>query len=79
MLLALSATLSIYKSDFKDSILYYQSILNNDTKSFDGNLGIANAYYANGEIDKSYSAVYKTLTVSEKQNDATNFLKKLNE
>lgn len=78
-LLALSATLSIYKSDFKDSIQYYQSILKIDTKSFDGNLGIANAYYANGEIDKSYAAVYKTLTVFEKQNDATNFLKKLNE
>ena len=78
-LLALSATLSIYKSDFQDSIDYYQSILDNDTKSFDGNLGIANAYYANGEIDKSYSAVYKTLTVFEKQNDATNFLKKLND
>lgn len=78
-LLALSATLSIYKSDFKDSIHYYQSILDNDSKSFDGNLGIANAYYASGEIDKAYSAVKTTLTIFENQNDATNFLKKLNE
>jgi tetratricopeptide (TPR) repeat protein len=78
-LLALSATLSIYKSDFKDSIGYYSTILVNDSKSFDGNLGIANAYYASGEIDKAYSAVYKTLTVFENQNDATNFLKKLND
>ncbi|WP_445453760.1 tetratricopeptide repeat protein [Flavobacterium sp. 25HG05S-40] len=78
-LLALSATLSIYKSDFKNSIGYYSAILVNDSKSFDGNLGIANAYYAWGEIDKAYSAVKTTLTIFENQNDATNFLKKLKE
>ncbi len=78
-LLALSATLSIYKSDFKDSIRYYENILFNDSKSFDGNLGIANAYYASGAIDQSFAAVKTTLTIFENQNDATNFLKKLNE
>jgi len=59
-LLALSATLSIYKSDFKDSVGYYSTILKNDDKSFDGNLGIANAYYASAEIDKSVKAVNQT-------------------
>lgn len=78
-LLALSATLSIYKSDFKDSIRYYENIVVNDEKSFDGNLGIANAFYASGEIDKAFAAVKKTLTIFENQNDATNFLRKLNE
>ncbi|WP_396143843.1 hypothetical protein [Flavobacterium sp.] len=78
-LLALSATLAIYKSDFKDSIKYYESILVNDSKSFDGNLGIANAYNASGEIDNAYKAVYQTLEIFKNQNDATNFLKKLNE
>lgn len=76
--LALSATLAIYKSDFNRSISDYSNILKNDSTSFDGNLGIANAYYASGEIDKAYEAVYKTLTIFQKQNDASNFLKKLN-
>jgi tetratricopeptide (TPR) repeat protein len=78
-LLALSATLAIYKSNFKESIQYYDNILVNDAKSFDGNLGIANAYYASGEIDKSVKAVYQTLEIFKNQNDAMNFLKKLNE
>lgn len=78
-LLALSATLAIYKSDFKNSIKYYENILVNDSKSFDGNLGIANAYYASGEIDNSIKAVYQTLEIFKNQNDAMNFLRKLNE
>lgn len=78
-LLALSATLAIYRSDFEDSIKYYEAILVNDSKSFDGNLGIANAYYASGEIDQSIKAVYQTLEVFKNQNDAMNFLKKLKE
>jgi predicted Zn-dependent protease len=78
-LLSLSATLAIYKSNFKDSVIYYQNILVNDSKSFDGNLGIANAYYASGEIDKSIKAVYTTLEVFKNQNDAMNFLKNLRE
>lgn len=75
--LALSATLAIYKSDFKQSIFDYSQILQNDSKSFDGNLGIANAYYASGEIDNAYQAVYQTLDIFKNQNDAANFLKKL--
>ncbi len=77
-LLALSATLAIYRSDFKESIGHYSTILANDSKSFDGNLGIANAYYANGETEKSIQAVYQTLEVFKNQNDAMGFLKKLN-
>lgn len=78
-LLSLSATLAIYKSNFKDSVKNYQTILGNDSKSFDGNLGIANAYYASGEINKSIKAVYQTLEVFKNQNDAMNFLKKIEE
>lgn len=78
-LLALSATLAIYRSDYKESVDYYSTILKNDDKSFDGNLGIANAYYASGEIDKSIEAVYKTLEIFKNQNDAMNFLKKIEE
>ena len=78
-LLALSATLAIYRSDFKESIKFYDAILVNDSKSFDGNLGIANAYYADGETEKSIIAVYQTLEIFKNQNDAMGFLKKLNE
>jgi tetratricopeptide (TPR) repeat protein len=78
-LLALSATLGVYRSDFKESIGYYATILENDSKSFDGNLGISNAYYADGEIHKALDAVDKTLEIFKNQNDAVNFLKKIKE
>ena len=78
-LLALSATLAIYRSDFKDSIKYYTTILENDSKSFDGNLGIANAYYASGEVANAVAAANKTLEIFKNQNDAMNFMKKINQ
>jgi thioredoxin-like negative regulator of GroEL len=77
-LLSLSATLAIYKSNFKESTRFYQKILTNDSQSFDGNLGIANAYYASGEVEKSIRAVFQTLEIYKNQNDAMNFLNKLN-
>lgn len=77
--LALSATLGMYRSDFKESIADYQNILVNDAKSFDGNLGISNAYFADGEPLKAYEAVDTTLKIFENQKDAIGFLKKLNE
>jgi tetratricopeptide (TPR) repeat protein len=75
--LALSATLGMYRSDFKESIADYKNILANDSLSFDGNLGIANAYYADGDPDNAYSAVNKTLQIFENQKDAKTFLQKL--
>jgi tetratricopeptide (TPR) repeat protein len=77
--LSLAATLAIYRSDFKESIKNYATILANDSKSFDGNLGIANAYYASGEVKNALKAVEKTLEVFKNQNDAMNFLKKIKE
>ncbi|MFY7811176.1 MAG: tetratricopeptide repeat protein, partial [Flavobacterium sp.] len=76
--LALDATLNLYKSNFKNSILSYQNILVNDSLSFDGNLGIANAFYANGEPKKAYKAVEKTLTIFENQKDGLNLKQKIN-
>lgn len=75
--IALLATLNIYKSDFKKSIANYQDILKNDSGSFDGNLGIANTYYASGKIDKAIQAAETTLMIFENQNDAINFLNKI--
>ncbi|MFP9116063.1 tetratricopeptide repeat protein [Flavobacterium sp. RHBU_3] len=77
--LALSATLGMYKSNFKHSITDYESILVNDSLSFDGNLGVANAYFADGNPYKAYDAVNKTLSVFENQKDAAGFLVKLSQ
>lgn len=76
--LALRATLGMYLSNFKQSINDYTQILKQDSASFDGNLGIANAFFADGRPDKAYRAVDQTLKVFEKQKDATEFLTKLN-
>lgn len=76
--LALSATLNIYKSDFKESIKDYDQILKNDSTSFDGNLGKANALKAIGFYNEAYQAAENTLTFYNKQKDATNFIKNIN-
>lgn len=77
-ILALRATLNIYKSDFKKSLADYNRILENDSTSFDGNLGKANALKALGEYDAAYQSAEKTLTFYDKQKDAFNFIETLN-
>lgn len=76
--LALRATLNIYKSDFKKSVADYNQILVNDSSSFDGNLGKANALKALGFYDDAYTSAENTLTFYKNQKDATNFIKDLN-
>ncbi|WP_372754534.1 tetratricopeptide repeat protein [Mariniflexile sp.] len=77
-LLALRATLNIYKSDFKRSVTDYNQILENDSSSFDGNLGKANALKAIGFYDEAYKSAENTLTFYNNQKDALNFIKTLN-
>lgn len=77
-ILALRATLNIYKSDFEKSVADYNRILENDSSSFDGNLGKANALKALGKYDEAYQSADNTLTFYNKQKDATNFIKTLN-
>lgn len=76
-ILNLRATLGMYTNNINQSILDYKTILHNDSTSFDGNLGIANAYFANEEIRKSYQATHKTLEIYENQKDAVKLLRKL--
>ncbi|GAA4970539.1 tetratricopeptide repeat protein [Algibacter aquimarinus] len=76
--LALRATLNIYKSDFKKSLVDYNRILENDSTSFDGNLGKANTLKALGRYDEAYKSANNTLTYYDKQKDATQFIKTLN-
>lgn len=77
-LLALRATLHIYKSDFKKSVKDYDQILVNDSTSFDGNLGNANALKALGKYEAAYTSAENTLKFYDNQKDATNFIKNLN-
>ena len=72
---ALKATLGMYTGTFSKSIAVYQAILEKDSTSFDGNLGIANAYRAQGNLDKAYAFAKKTLTFYPNQKDATALLK----
>ncbi|WP_420571112.1 tetratricopeptide repeat protein [Kordia sp.] len=76
-ILALRATLNVYKSNFKKSLADYNQILVNDSTSFDGNLGKANVLKALGRYDEAYAAAEKTLVFYNNQKDATNFLKEL--
>lgn len=77
-ILSLRATLNIYKSEFKKSVEDYDRILVNDSSSFDGNLGKANAEKAIGNYNKAYKSAENTLTFYDKQTDASNFIKTLN-
>jgi len=77
-ILALEASMGMYTGEFKNSIENYKAILAQDSASFDGNLGIANAYFANSEIIKAKNAAEKTLEYYTNQQDAQQFLTKLN-
>jgi tetratricopeptide (TPR) repeat protein len=76
-ILALSATLNLYKSDFKKSLSDYNKILEKDSTSFDGNLGKANALKALGQYDEAYVFAEKTLKFYNNQKDAVNFINQM--
>ncbi|MDE3742649.1 tetratricopeptide repeat protein [Maribacter polysaccharolyticus] len=75
---ALNATLGLYTSDAKKGIESYDAILAQDSASFDGNLGKANALFAADQIDEAYNAAFKTLEIFKNQKDAMGFIEKLN-
>ncbi len=73
--LALRATLNTYKGNFKKSLSDYNKILENDSSSFDGNLGKANSLKALGLYNKAYNSANTTLSIYKNQKDAVNFIK----
>ncbi|MGY5352852.1 tetratricopeptide repeat protein [Wenyingzhuangia sp. IMCC45533] len=73
-LMGLKATLYTYTGDFDNTIKTYNEILKNDSKSFDGNLGKANALKANNQTKEAYELATKSLTYFPKQQDITNFI-----
>lgn len=76
--LSLHATLGLYRSDFKESVTDYQQILQNDKRSFDGNLGLANALRASDKDKEAYISAFNTLNFYKNQQDALGFIQKLN-
>lgn len=72
---SLKATLGMYTGSFSKSIEVYQAILEKDSTSFDGNLGIANAYRAQGNMDKAFAFAKKTLDLYPNQKDALALVK----
>ena len=76
-ILALRATLNTYKGDFKKSLADYNTILKNDSKAFDGNLGKANALIASGLYNEAYKAANTTLSIFKNQKDAVSVIKML--
>ncbi len=75
--LALRATLNIYKSDFKKSLTDYNRILESNSSSFDGNLGKANTLKALGLYEEAYKSANNTLRFYKNQKDAIQFIKDL--
>lgn len=78
-MLSLRATLNTYKSDFKKSLQDYNTILQQDSTSFDGNLGKANALKASGYINDAYKSAENTLKFYTNQKDAMNFIEQLDQ
>jgi predicted Zn-dependent protease len=76
--LLLRATLNIYKSNFKESLADYNRVIKNDSTSFDGNLGKANALKASKLYNEAYKAGNKALVHHNNQKDIVGFLKNLN-
>ncbi len=74
---ALKATLAMYRGQFYKGIASYKQILAKDSTSFDGNLGIANAYRALGRTDLAQEYAQKTLRFYPGQQDAQNLAQKL--
>lgn len=72
---SLLATHGLYTGNFKKSITAYKTILLKDSTSFDGNLGIANAYRAQGNLTKAYTYAQKTLQFYPNQKDAKGLIK----
>ncbi len=76
--LALEATVGMYTAKFAKSIEHYEDILAIDSTSFDGNLGIANAYRAKGERTIALNYANKTLEFYADQKDAKTLIATIN-
>jgi tetratricopeptide (TPR) repeat protein len=74
---ALKASKAMYTGQISKGIDYYKTILNKDSLSFNGNLGIANAYRGQENLTKAYTYGEKTLAIYPEQKDAIALLKSI--
>jgi len=72
---SLWATYGMYSGKLNKSLEHYKQILQRDSTSFDGNLGIANTYREKGELTKAYNYAKKTLKYYPNQKDAMGLVK----
>lgn len=77
-LILLRSTLGMYTGDFKSSISNYDVILEKDSTSFDGNMGMANAMFASDNLIPAYENAFNTLKIYDNQKDAIGFIERLN-
>lgn len=71
------AGLSVWNKEFARSVSLFKKSLRNVPSSFDGNLGVADALFAQELDDESKKYVLKTLEYYPNQKDAKDFLIKL--
>jgi hypothetical protein len=64
----------MYTGKFSKSIQVYKDLLAKDSTSFDGNLGIANAYRALGDLKSAHKYATKTLQFYPNQKDALSLI-----
>lgn len=76
--LGLEASYGLYTGKTRQSLKTYEQLLERDSTSFDGNLGKANALFANDRMHEAYQATFATLDIFENQKDALTLLEKLN-
>ena len=77
-ILELEASYGLYAGKTKSTRSAYEQLLERDSASFDGNLGKANALFANDRMYEAYLATLTTLDLFENQKDAMALLNKLN-
>ncbi|MCW5518598.1 tetratricopeptide repeat protein [Aureitalea sp. L0-47] len=77
IIMNLKASIGLYTGDFRKSIDIYRSVLKEDSLSFDANLGLANAYRANGNLELARRQLLNTLNIYVNQKDAIALLQQL--
>lgn len=73
----LEASWAMYTGQIRTAISCYEKILIDDVQSFDGNLGIANAYFALGDLESALNYAHRTLKFFPNQKDAKGLIKKI--
>lgn len=77
--IATQAEVAMYEADFEKGIESYTNYLKNDSSSFKGNLGRADAFHALGLDQKAYDYAFETLDYYPGQKDVVGFIGRLNQ